>query len=64
MLPPTRVCRPADPADTVKARLQMQGTLTGGAVYSSTLDAFRRVRLINTAFRHISAELKASIALR
>ena len=38
-------CELTDPADTVKARLQMQGTLSGGALYSGTLDAFRSVRI-------------------
>ena len=32
-----------DPADTVKARLQMQGAVGGSAMYLSTLSAFRMV---------------------
>ena len=32
-----------DPADTVKARLQMQGAFPGGVVYRNTAHAFRSV---------------------
>ena len=40
--PPSRPC--ADPADTVKARLQMQGAIGGGKpVYLSTVSAFKTV---------------------
>jgi hypothetical protein len=34
---------PADPPDTVKSRLQVQGASGAGMVYSSTLDAFAKI---------------------
>ena len=33
----------ADPADTIKARLQLQGALQGPLAYRSTLHAVRQV---------------------
>jgi hypothetical protein len=37
---PWATCVDADPADTVKARLQMQGALSAAPVYHSTGHAF------------------------